>query len=465
MQTAGVFPVFLLAASAAAQNVLVVDAANGPGTNFVDLPTAVAAAASGDRIDVRAGHYAPFHVAGKALRITGAGAALTIVDGAPNGAPNADYVTIDGVPAGAVFRMEGLAIRPNLSGGQAMFFSPPSSVSPTVKARLWVGVSAGAVVLSDLDVGPATNPPSNVADGRGLRVAGAAVHADRCSFRGGGYAGGGFFAYAGAGEGGLVESSGLLVANACTFQGGSVTATFPQSSFTAYGGTGLTVKDANARLFGGSVQGGSAIAQGSPSAQAQAGHGAIMVGSSVLRVAGAATVTGGTGAAGLWPVDLGEAYLCYAPAAAAVHTPAVAATNGGAISAGTGVVSLAQTRLPSLACGGTPRPDGAFDAAQTATILLAEPNLPFAPFALFLSAGPGFSTPFPALMANELLLADIDFPVFVGTTGAAGDFVFAFTAASAFPAVLDVPLHLQAAVIDVAQNLARMSDATVRVFK
>jgi hypothetical protein len=465
MQAAGVSMVFVLAVTAAAQNVLVVDAANGPGTNFVDLPAAVAAAASGDRIDVRAGHYAPFHASGKALRITGAGAALTIVDGAPNGAANADYVTIDGVPAGAVFRMEGLAIRPNLSGGQPGFFFPPASVSPTVKARLSIGASAGSVVLSDLDVGPAAIPPASNADGRGLRVVGATVHCDRCSFKGGGFSGVSLFAYAGGGEGALVEGGGALVANDSAFIGGSVSAFFPQSTFTAYGGTGLTVKDANARLFGGAVQGGSAVAQGSPSTQAQAGHGVIVVGASSLRIAGAATATGGTGAAGLWPVDLGEAYLCYAPAATSVHAPVVSATNGGAIFGGSGAVTLAQTRLPSLACVGTPRPEGALDAAQTATILIAEPNLPGALFALFLSGGPGFSKPYPTLMANELLLADIDFPVFVGTTDAAGDFAFAFTAASAFPAALDVPLHLQAAVIDAAQNLALMSDATVRVFR
>ena len=35
----------------------IVDAANGPGTNFLDLPPAVAAAASGDTIIVRAGSY------------------------------------------------------------------------------------------------------------------------------------------------------------------------------------------------------------------------------------------------------------------------------------------------------------------------------------------------------------------------------------------------------------------------
>lgn len=55
----------------------IVDAANGPGTNFTDLPAAIQAAASGDTVLVRSGTYAPFAVAGKALTIRGAGAATT----------------------------------------------------------------------------------------------------------------------------------------------------------------------------------------------------------------------------------------------------------------------------------------------------------------------------------------------------------------------------------------------------
>jgi len=46
----------LLVATAAAQDgVLVVDAAGGPGSQFTDIPPAVAAARPGDRIVVRAG--------------------------------------------------------------------------------------------------------------------------------------------------------------------------------------------------------------------------------------------------------------------------------------------------------------------------------------------------------------------------------------------------------------------------
>ena len=59
----------------------IVDAANGPGTSFTDLPPAIAAAQSGDTIIVRAGPaYTLFSVSGKALTIRGAGPTMTYVN-------------------------------------------------------------------------------------------------------------------------------------------------------------------------------------------------------------------------------------------------------------------------------------------------------------------------------------------------------------------------------------------------
>lgn len=62
--------VLLLATSAAAQ-VYVVDANNGAGTNFTDLPPAVAAVPDGAVLRVRAGTYTPFTLQNKGLRIVG----------------------------------------------------------------------------------------------------------------------------------------------------------------------------------------------------------------------------------------------------------------------------------------------------------------------------------------------------------------------------------------------------------
>src|SRR5262245_50640672 len=78
----------------------IVDASNGPGTSFTNLPPAVAAAASGDTILVRDGSYSAFTVSGKALTIRGAGAQVTVVQAF--GSPNGD-TRIDNVPAGTTF--------------------------------------------------------------------------------------------------------------------------------------------------------------------------------------------------------------------------------------------------------------------------------------------------------------------------------------------------------------------------
>lgn len=64
-----------LHAGTAAQT-FVVDAANGPGTNFTDLPTAVATVPNGAVLDVRPGTYLGFSMAGKGLTILGVGARI-----------------------------------------------------------------------------------------------------------------------------------------------------------------------------------------------------------------------------------------------------------------------------------------------------------------------------------------------------------------------------------------------------
>jgi len=57
-----VLATFALACSPALANTLVVDAAGGPGSQFNDIATAIAASSSGDVILVRAGAYSPFTV-------------------------------------------------------------------------------------------------------------------------------------------------------------------------------------------------------------------------------------------------------------------------------------------------------------------------------------------------------------------------------------------------------------------
>jgi len=80
----------LLPASLAAQ-VYIVDANNGPGTNFTDLPQAIAAVPDGATLRVRSGKYTPFTVSGKGLTVLAegtvgwkAGGTVQITGTAPN---------------------------------------------------------------------------------------------------------------------------------------------------------------------------------------------------------------------------------------------------------------------------------------------------------------------------------------------------------------------------------------------
>src|SRR5262245_51382709 len=89
----------------APQSPWVVDSEGRPGTNFTDLPAAVAAAAPGDTILVRApssiiSSYSAFTISGKALTIRGEDRARTTCSGA----------TINAVPSGAVFTLEGMGM-------------------------------------------------------------------------------------------------------------------------------------------------------------------------------------------------------------------------------------------------------------------------------------------------------------------------------------------------------------------
>ncbi len=79
-------------------NVIVVDAAGGPGSQFTDLPQAIAAAASGDTLDVRAGDYSGFST-NKGLHIQG-GPGVTI-----SLQPNILQLFTVSIPAGERFTM------------------------------------------------------------------------------------------------------------------------------------------------------------------------------------------------------------------------------------------------------------------------------------------------------------------------------------------------------------------------
>jgi hypothetical protein len=90
-----------LSVSAAAQRTFVVDAQNRPGTDFTDLPPAVAFAASGDVLLVRDGNYQGFQT-GKGLRILGVPGVMIF--------GFFSRVEIADLPANAEFVMQGVSI-------------------------------------------------------------------------------------------------------------------------------------------------------------------------------------------------------------------------------------------------------------------------------------------------------------------------------------------------------------------
>src|SRR5436190_8659882 len=115
---------FSLVVAALLPTIWVVDATNGPGTNFTDLPAAVAAAQTGDVIFVRPGTYKAFECSGKALSIRGSGAATTIIAISPHILH--PVTAVDSVPAGSTFYIDGISFAPDFSllNGTAIYETP-----------------------------------------------------------------------------------------------------------------------------------------------------------------------------------------------------------------------------------------------------------------------------------------------------------------------------------------------------
>ena len=105
------FAVTVLSSAAIAQGrTWIVDASNGPGTDFTDLPPAVAAASDGDVLVVRAGTYGAF-ATNKGLRVLGASAANRPI--VASTVPNRYAIDVSGLGAGKTFAMKGIRTAPH----------------------------------------------------------------------------------------------------------------------------------------------------------------------------------------------------------------------------------------------------------------------------------------------------------------------------------------------------------------
>lgn len=130
-QATSILAALLASSCALAQTTWIVDATNGPGTSFTDVPAAVAAASSGDLLIVRPGNYTSFET-NKGLTMLG-GLGVRIARPQPL---HASAVVVSGLPANETFTMLGFETVP------ATFLLP----------RIEVLSCAGKVHLEDIRI-------------------------------------------------------------------------------------------------------------------------------------------------------------------------------------------------------------------------------------------------------------------------------------------------------------------------
>ncbi|MEQ1895068.1 MAG: hypothetical protein ABL998_21220, partial [Planctomycetota bacterium] len=212
------------------QATFVVDDNGGAGVDFTDLPPAIAAAADGDRVLVRAGSYTHFELAGKGLVLLGDGASTRVENAGQLGMRS----TIADLPRGSHAYLEALTftglgfqeLRLEVRGATTRAALKDVTIEGPVEdffGRAGLNVDAAEVVLQDCAVlgghGYSPLPSSGGPGGRGLFAhPGARVLAFGTQFLGGIGAAG----YQGAGNGGpalALEDAFALFAD-CEVRGG-----------------------------------------------------------------------------------------------------------------------------------------------------------------------------------------------------------------------------------------------------
>ena len=362
----------------------VVDAQMGPGAHFSNLPAAIAAAANGDTILVRAGDYAPFSIQGKFVTIRGEGSTTTRILGLPTG-PAAQIDSPGGMTVLSGLRLEG---------------GTPSLL-----------LQSAAVELLDCDV----------ASTSGVALAGAAVVladtfciASRCTFQGG--SGVGALVAAG-GHGVSCEGDSTLLADQCVIRGGDA---LPVGAPILLPGRGVLC-GGQLRLDGCRVRGG---------AGPTAGVAGIEVASNAtLRIVGDASSYVAAG------------FVAGQPGTA-LRNPAGTVFQNGPITMVGGVVGAIGLgpSLPNLQVVGAVRADGTLDALQPVQVTLdgLEPN----GFG-YVAFGDPVLTALVPVFATELLVGGAVSAAFVAPLDAAGRLQFTYTPAAIGGPLVGVPVHLQ----------------------
>jgi hypothetical protein len=310
------------------QTTWVVDAAAGPGSHFTDLPAAIAAAADGDTILVRAGSYSAFTITAKELAIRGAGVGITIVNG----------------PSQLVLSTPTSGI--NLFSGM------------TMHGYLWA-TNGAKVTLLDCEI----LGTDAAATGSGaLIVSQAEVFALRCRFTGGDAVGPPPSPpFGGAMQGGpaVTVQGGKFGAHDCDITGGSIAGTFAGQG-GRNGGWGLAVLDfATARIDSCSIVGGNGSLP--ISFTSFGGDGVFVRNTSRLQIDNtpADIVASGLGSplGGAAAIRLTNERF-YGPSEVIVH--GTLTTTGTIV----GPVTLGAPDLPPLTVAATTLPTGETDASQ-----------------------------------------------------------------------------------------------------
>ena len=396
----------------------IVDASAGPGTNFTDLPPAIAAAQSGDTILVRSGPiaYAGFTVSGKVLTIRREGA----------GTVRCGLIDIGLLPAGEAFVIAGLRC---LEG-------------------IRVDCAGGAITLLDCT---ATGAAGGIATS-GLVLQSGSLHAERCEFHGGDcLIPMSLFSWGGSGADVLGDA--ILVADHCYF-GGGICASGGQ--YVSHGGMGcflagtsgagfVDLRDSN--LYGGWV---------GQAAYGSSGGDALRIQHGAARLAGnATTAQGGTGIS-----TSGRAVFAETGTSATVHTGVTLFPAGS--TPPTYGVQFDPREMPRLSLAGALKVNDETDATQPATVH-GQWNHPGELF--FFAAGfrPAFDSLDPFVIGS--LQVDLGSGGLVaGLLDATGAFQTTMLPTAVFGSVLGVPFYTQAAVWDAPSAQLLTSNAVTRIF-
>ncbi len=403
----------------------VVDAANGPGTHFIDVQTAIIAARNGDTILVRAGSYRPCTIVDKALTIRGAGFGATTVRGIEvHGVPAQEFLLLDGIRAEV----------------------PPGSVGP---GMLLIG--PGSVLLNDCVAFGSTDTQGK--DGLHV-VSGMLVHATRCVFFGGDSTYTGPFIAQG-GHGAEVLTQARLIASCSAFLGGNAGDNL--SGYT-FGGKGVMVVGASAILFDTACFGGDA-GVALVTTMGFGGDGVYTVAGDVRVVGGQAPVLQGGVAntlAGVTSAHAGYA-VQRASGTAQVHNGVVMlpATPGAALTSGTIVQNIPEP--PQLIVSATYLPSGETDIWQP-MVVTYEGRVPYAMCFLFVGFHPAWSSS----IVPDLLIDPSDAGLTVDLLDGNGRFTLNFTPAYLL-GLTGIPFLAQAGTFDPVLGPV-LSNCDVRVY-